>query len=218
MSFLQTADLADTSCPESLPVRFLQLIVLLLMPRSFRLRVSSSTTSGICSARENARSSETNLTRQLTYSETLQRQTFKGTGAERFRQYGKIHSVDTQIRDTEFRLHCRRLGLTIAETALETGYSERFIYRRDSGESPARRAAIDILRGRPGLPDHGNSEFTSVDSRTQRACPAGRIYPSGIRISNNSPSVAYKPGREQLASASAAVLPRQLFQSRFPVT
>ena len=79
------------------------------------------------------------------------------------RHYGKIRPVEVQYTDTEFRQLRRRAGLTVAETAMETGYSERTIYRWDRGETSARRAAVDCLRSRltHRIPDY--PDFTFID-------------------------------------------------------
>ena len=71
--------------------------------------------------------------------------------------------MEVPYTDTEFRQLRRRTGLTIAETATETGYSVRTIYRWDCGEAPPRRAAIDCLRNRLELPLSDRPDFTFID-------------------------------------------------------
>ena len=53
--------------------------------------------------------------------------------------------------------------MTIAETAMETGYSERTIYRWDRGETSPRRAALDCLRIRLQRSDPESADFTFID-------------------------------------------------------
>ena len=71
--------------------------------------------------------------------------------------------MEAPYTDTEFRQLRRRTGLTIAETAMETGYSVRTIYRWDCGEAPPRRAAIDCLRTRLELRPSDRPDFTFID-------------------------------------------------------
>ena len=79
------------------------------------------------------------------------------------RHCGKIRPVEAPNKGTEFRQLRRRSGLTIAETATETGYSVRTIYRWDRGETPPRRAAVECLRTRlrHHVPD--GPDFTFID-------------------------------------------------------
>jgi len=77
--------------------------------------------------------------------------------------YGKICPVEASYTDTEFRQLRRRVGLTVAETAMETGYSERTIYRWDRGETSPRRAAIDCLRSRLKHRGPNRPNFTFID-------------------------------------------------------
>ena len=84
-------------------------------------------------------------------------------GVRLFRYYGKIRPVEAPYTDAQFRQLRRRAGLTVSETAMETGYSERTISRWDRGETSPRRAAVDRLRSRirhriPVYPD-----FTFID-------------------------------------------------------
>lgn len=79
------------------------------------------------------------------------------------RHYGKIRPVEAPHTDTEFRQLRRRSGLTIAEAAMETGYSVRTIYRWDRGETSPRRAALDCLRTRIQLPVPEPPDFTFID-------------------------------------------------------
>ena len=71
--------------------------------------------------------------------------------------------MEASHTDTEFRQFRLRSGLTIAETAMETGYSVRTIYRWDRGETLPRRAALDCLRTRLKLRLSARPDFTFVD-------------------------------------------------------
>ena len=65
--------------------------------------------------------------------------------------------------DKEFNLLRRQNGLSIAETAEQTGYSIRTIYRWDRGETEPRRAVLDSLRHRLQFLTSSRSEFTFID-------------------------------------------------------
>ena len=65
--------------------------------------------------------------------------------------------------DTEFSQLRRLSGLTIAETAKETGYSVRTIYRWDRGETTPRPALLECFRSRLQRTATEYSEFTFVD-------------------------------------------------------
>ncbi len=47
---------------------------------------------------------------------------------------------------SEFSELRRQAGLTVAEAASRVGYGERTVYRWESGETPPRKAAVDLLR------------------------------------------------------------------------
>ena len=71
--------------------------------------------------------------------------------------------MDASHADTYFRQLRRRAGLTVAEAAIQTGYSARTIYRWDRGETSPRRAAIDCLRSQLGDSSQERPNFTFID-------------------------------------------------------
>lgn len=77
--------------------------------------------------------------------------------------YGNIHSVDVQVKETDFRQLRQRSGLTVAETARETGFSVSTIYRWDRGETSPRKSAADCLRTRLACQHPESSSFTFID-------------------------------------------------------
>jgi len=65
--------------------------------------------------------------------------------------------------DTEFHQLRQRSGLTIAETALETGYSVQTIYRWDKGETAPKETALESLRTQIQLCRMKKTDFTFID-------------------------------------------------------
>ena len=76
---------------------------------------------------------------------------------------GNIHSVDVQVKETDFRQLRQRSGLTVAETATETGFSVSTIYRWDRGEVSPRKSAADCLRTRLACQHPESLSFTFID-------------------------------------------------------
>ena len=64
----------------------------------------------------------------------------------RVRHCGRIRPVDPVNAMTEFRQLRQRSGLSVAQAAAATGYSQRTIYRWDHGDARPRKAALDCLR------------------------------------------------------------------------
>ena len=71
--------------------------------------------------------------------------------------------MDATCIDTKFRQLRRRVGLTVAEAAAETGYSQRTIYRWDRGETLPKGSAVDCLQSRLRFPQPERVGFTFID-------------------------------------------------------
>lgn len=76
---------------------------------------------------------------------------------------GNICPVNEQVKEVDFRKLRQRSGLTIAETARETGFSRSTIYRWDRGEVPPQKCAVDCLRSRFGCEHPDSPSFTFID-------------------------------------------------------
>lgn len=79
------------------------------------------------------------------------------------RHCGRIRPVGANDVTAEFRRLRQQAGLTVAQAAAETGYSQRTIYRWDGGETRPRKAALDYLRDLAGQEAAGPARFTFID-------------------------------------------------------
>ena len=71
--------------------------------------------------------------------------------------------MDSMSSGADFRRLRQQAGLTIAQAAVETGYSERTIYRWDRGEIRPRKAAIDCLSSHVRRGGADSPSFTFID-------------------------------------------------------
>ena len=76
---------------------------------------------------------------------------------------GRIRPVDQPSATTEFRQLRQMAGLSVAQAAAKTGYSQRTIYRWDHGDVRPRKAALDCLRSLVECREPESPRFTFID-------------------------------------------------------
>ena len=79
------------------------------------------------------------------------------------RQCGSVCPVGSARIETEFYRLRLLAGLTVTETAAETGYAVRTIHRWDSGETTPRKAAVKYLRSQVASASENAGQFTFID-------------------------------------------------------